>query len=102
MLMQYDTPNSYVRKAQEYLVLYPDDYLVIGRVGEIQWHHLNDFSKAEIWYRRAMRPQYERTGLAHYRVGIALLGQERVDEALVEFARSRHEDRESTRLNSSH
>ena len=91
MLMQYDTPNSYLRQAREYLALYPDDYLVIGRIGEIQWHHLNDFGKAESWYRRAMRPQYERTGLTHYRVGIALLGQERVDEALVEFARSRRD-----------
>lgn len=89
LLQQNGKPTAYVRKAEEYLALYPDDYLVIGRMGEIQWHYFNDFRAAETWWRRSMKPQYERADLTHYRLGIAFLGQERIDDALAEFGNSR-------------
>ena len=89
LLQQNGEPAAYLRKAQEYLALYPDDYLVIGRLGEIQWHYFNDFKAAEAWWRRSIKPQYERADLSHYRVGIAFLGQERIDDALAEFGNSR-------------
>ena len=89
MLMQYDAPGPYFRKAQEYMSLYPDDYRVIVRLGSNQWHHLNDFKLAEASFRQAMKPQYDRIESARYSLGIALLGQEKIDQALAEFQRSR-------------
>ena len=89
MLMQYDAPGPYFRKAQEYVALYPDDYRVLSRLGSNQWHQLNDFRLAEASYRRAMKPQSERIEITRYSLGIALLGQERIDQALAEFRRSR-------------
>ncbi len=89
MLMQYDAPGPYFRKAQEYLALYPDDYRVISRLGTNQWHHLNDFKLAEASYRRALKAQYDRIESARYSLGITLLGQEKIDQALAEFQRSR-------------
>jgi putative peptide modification system cyclase len=87
--MQFDAPVSYFRKAQEYLALYPDDYRLLGRLGTNQWHQLNDFHVAEATIRRSIRPQYERGEAARYSLGIMLLGQERYEEARVEFARAR-------------
>jgi putative peptide modification system cyclase len=89
LLRQYGAPDGYFSKAQEYLALYPDDYRIIGRLGDNQWHHLNDFRMAEGTFRRAMKAQYERIETARYSLGIALLGQERIDAALVVFRRSR-------------
>ncbi|GAB2499897.1 putative peptide modification system cyclase [Pseudoxanthomonas sangjuensis] len=88
LLRQYGAPMAYFRKADEYLALYPDDYRIIGRLGDLQWHHLNDFRLAEASRRRAMKPQAERVEANRYGVAIALLGQERYDEALAEFRRS--------------
>lgn len=87
---QYGTPTAYFRKAEEYLALYPDDYRMIGRLGDLQWHHLNDFRLAEATFRRAMKPQYERIETARYQLGIAMLGQDRLDDAVAEFQRSRN------------
>ena len=89
MLMQYDAPGPYFRKAQEYVALYPDDFRVIGRLGSNQWHHLNDFKLAEASFRLAIKPQSERNEVTRYSLGIALLGQEKIDQALAEFRRSR-------------
>jgi putative peptide modification system cyclase len=82
-------PAAYFREAREYLTLYPDDYRLVERLGTNQWHHLNDFRLAEATLRRVARPQYERLGSARYALGIMLLGQERPDDALAEFERSR-------------
>ncbi len=87
--LQYDAPAPYFRKASEYLALYPDDYRLIGRLGTNQWHQLNDFRLAEATFRRAMAPQYENAEIARYSLGMMLLGQERYDEALVQFSRAR-------------
>jgi hypothetical protein len=87
--MQNGGPAPYFRKAQEYLTLYPDDYKLLGRLGTNQWHQLNDFHMAEATFRRSIRPQYERGEAARYSLGIMLLGQERYEEARVEFARAR-------------
>ena len=89
LLQQYGAPDGYLSKAQEYLAIYPDDFRMINRLGDIQWHHLNDFRMAEGTYRRAMKPQYERIDTARHGLGIALLGQERLDAAMAEFRRSR-------------
>ena len=86
---QYGAPSGYFGKAREYIALYPDDYQTIRRSGDLQWHHLNDFRMAEETYRRAMKQQYERIEWVHYSLGIALLGQERLDQAIAEFRRSR-------------
>ena len=89
MLASNDGPTGYFRKAEEYLALYPDDYRVIGRLSANLWHQRNDFRAAEAMARRALRPQNERYGSAHYSLGIYLLGQEKYDAALAEFARAR-------------
>ncbi|MBP3984109.1 putative peptide modification system cyclase [Pseudoxanthomonas helianthi] len=85
LLQQYGAPGPYFRKADEYLALYPDDYRIIGRLGDLQWHHLNDFRLAEASRSRAMKPQAERREVHRYGLAIALLGQERYDEALTHF-----------------
>lgn len=89
MLMQYGAPDPFFRKTKEYLALYPDDYNTISRLGSHQWHDFNDFGAAEASYRRILKPQYERVDAARFSVGITLLGQDRIDEALAEFRRSR-------------
>ena len=86
---QYDAPALYERKAQEYLALYPDDTRIVSRLGFNQWHQLNDFKLAEATMRSAMKPQYERVEVIRYGVGIVLLGQEKVEQALTEFKRAR-------------
>ena len=86
---QYAAPEAYFRRAQEYLALYPDDYRLIGRLGSNQWHHLNDFRLVEATIRRTIKPQAENVEVRRNGLGTALLGQERYDEALVEFRRSR-------------
>lgn len=90
MLLQYaSTPEVYQRKAQEYLALYPDDSRIIGRFAVNYWHQYNDFRSAEMLVRRLLKPQYERTGISRYSVGIYLLGQEKYEAALIEFRRAR-------------
>ena len=89
MLLQYGTPSVYLRKAQEYLALYPDDFRIIGRLATSQWHLNNDFRAAEALARQAAKPQNDRYAYALYSVGIFLLGQERYDAALKEFHTAR-------------
>ena len=89
MLLQHDGPQNYFRKADEYLALYPDDYQTIGRLSSNQWHQRNDFRATEATSRRALKPQNERSRSVRYNLGIALLGQERHDAALVEFRLAR-------------
>ncbi len=89
MLQQHALPSQYTRSAEQYLALYPDDYEVIGRLGTNQWHQRNDFRRAEMLFRRAMQSQYERAESARYSLGVALLGQERREEALAAFRKSR-------------
>ena len=91
MLMQYDAPDSYFRKAEEYLALYPDDSRVIGRLATNYWHHRNDFRLAETLERRALKPQSERIPDVRYSLGIYLLGHEQYDAALAAFAQARAE-----------
>jgi putative peptide modification system cyclase len=81
-------PGPYFRNARQYLAMYPDDYRLLGRLGTNQWHELNDFHLAEATRRRGMKAQYERVDVSRYGLGIALLGQERIDEALAEFRRA--------------
>jgi putative peptide modification system cyclase len=88
LLQQYGATGPYLRKAAEYLALYPDDYRLISRLGTNRWHHLNDFKSAEALFRRAMQEQYERVDSARYSLGITLLGQDRIDAAIAEFARA--------------
>ena len=88
-MQQYGAPGAYFRKAEEYLALYPDDYRMIGRIGDLQWHHLNDFRLAAASRSRAMPPQAERREVSRYGLAIALLGQDRHEEALAEFRRAR-------------
>ncbi len=83
-------PAAYFREAREYLALYPDDLRLVDRLATNQWHHLNDFRLAETSIGAVLqKPQYERLGSAHYLRGIALLGQERYDDAVAEFGRAR-------------
>ncbi|MCR6494929.1 putative peptide modification system cyclase [Thermomonas sp. S9] len=89
MLMQYDNPQAYFRKAEEYLALYPDDYQTIGRLSSNLWHQRNDFRAAEAMARRAIRPQNERSAVVRYSLGIMLFGQERYDAALEQFRLAR-------------
>ncbi|MEO5566752.1 MAG: putative peptide modification system cyclase [Luteimonas sp.] len=86
--LQNESPALYFRKAAEYLALYPDDNRLIGRLGNNQWHQRNDFRAAEAMSRRSMKPQYERIEIARYSLGIALLGQEHYDDALVQFSQA--------------
>ena len=91
MLLQNGAPGPYLRKAREYVALYPDDSRVIARLATNVWHHRNDFRAAEALGRQALKPQFERTPGARYSVGIYLLGQDKYDAALLEFARARAE-----------
>jgi putative peptide modification system cyclase len=89
MLVQYAAPEPFLRKVSDYLALYPDDARMAERMGTHQWHDLNDFKKTEATFRRLIKPQYERAEISHYMLGIALLGQDRIDEAVVQFRRAR-------------
>lgn len=89
LLIQHSPPAAYLRQAEQYLALYPDDYRLLGRLGTNQWHQLNDFKRMEATIRRAMKPQAENLEARRYSLATALLGQERYQEALVEFQRSR-------------
>ena len=86
---QYDAPAVYFRKADEYLALYPDDFPVMSRLSSNQWHQRNDFRATEAWARRAAVPQSERVASASYNLGIALLGQDKIPEALAAFRKAR-------------
>ena len=88
MLTQYGPPDPYFRKADEYLVLYPDDYRITSRLAVNQWHVRNDFRKGEALIRRVLKPQYEGAEVSRYSLGIFLLGQEKYDAALAEFRTS--------------
>ncbi|RZA19603.1 MAG: putative peptide modification system cyclase [Lysobacteraceae bacterium] len=88
MLLQYDAPDAYFRKAKEYLALYPDDYRVMARLATNQWHQRNDFRASEALVRRALKPQYDRIAVAHDTLGTYLLGQEQYDAALVEYRKA--------------
>lgn len=89
MLLQHTTPAGYFRKVDEYLALYPDDSQVISRSATNIWHQLNDFRAAEARYRQAAKPMYPNQGSIQYSIGIMLLGQERRDDALAAFRKSR-------------
>jgi putative peptide modification system cyclase len=89
MLQQHATPAAYFRKVDEYLAIYPDDDQVIARSGSGLWHHKNDFRAAEARFRMAMKPAYANQGSYNYSLGIMALGQERYDEALAAFRKSR-------------
>ena len=89
MLLQYDAPDLYFRKADEYLALYPDDYRTVSRLSSNQWHHRNDFRAAEALSRRTLVPQYERIAISHAALGTYLLGQEKYDAALAEYRKAR-------------
>lgn len=85
MLAQHGAVDAYLRKTQEYLALYPDDYRVIARVATNVWHQRNDFRTAEEMIRRTLKPQYDRVAASRYGLGTYLLGQEQYDPALEQF-----------------
>jgi putative peptide modification system cyclase len=89
MLGQYAAPRVFMRKVSEYRALYPDDSSVAARLGSHQWHDLNDFKLTEATMRQTTMPQYEQRQARRYMVGIALLGQDRIDDAIAEFKRAR-------------
>ena len=89
LLAQHSPPASYMRQAEQYLALYPDDHRLIGRLGTNVWHQFNDFKRMESMIRRAMKPQAPNIEVRRYSLATALLGQERYDDALVEFKRAR-------------
>ena len=89
MLLQHGAVDAYFRKADEYLALYPDDFAVMSRLSSNQWHQRNDFRATEAWARRAAVPQSERVASASYHLGIALLGQDKIPEALAAFRKAR-------------
>ncbi len=89
MLLQHDAVEGYFRKADEYLALYPDDFQVMSRLSSNQWHQLNDFRATEAYARRTAVPQSERGASSQYNIGIALLGQDKVHEALDQFRKAR-------------
>jgi putative peptide modification system cyclase len=87
--MQHSPPEEYLRQVEQYLALYPDDDRLIGRLGTNLWHQFNDFKRMEATIRRAMKPQAGNVEARRYGLAISLLGQERYQEALAEFQRSR-------------
>lgn len=89
MLQQHSAPTAYFRKVDEYLAIYPDDEQVMVRSGSNLWHQRNDYRAAEARFRKAMKPVYANQGTYHYSLGIMALGQERYDEALAAFRKSR-------------
>lgn len=89
MLAQHGPVAAYHRKAEEYLVLYPDDYRIIGRLATNTWHQRNDFRAAELLIRRTLVPQYDRIAISHDALGTYLLGQEKIDAALTEYHKAR-------------
>ena len=89
LLAQHSPPASYMRQAEQYLALYPDDHRFIGRLGTNVWHQFNDFKRMESMIRRAMKPQAPNIEVRRYGLATALLGQERYDDALAEFKRAR-------------
>jgi putative peptide modification system cyclase len=90
LLQQNDGPRSYFQKVEQFLALYPDDYDVIGRVATNQWHQLNDFRAFEAMSRRLHKAEFPRQAQASYSLAIALLGQERYDDAIAAFRKSRY------------
>lgn len=89
MLMQGAATKSYFRKADDYLALYPEDDRVLGRLATNAWHQLNDFQLAERYLRSAIKPTFSSQGVRQYSLGIFLLGQEKLPEALAAFRKSR-------------
>ena len=89
MLVQHDGPAQFYRQTREYLTLYPDDYKTQSRLATHQWHNLNDFRLMEATFRHHIKPQYEDIESSRYSLGIALLGQDRIDEALAAFAEAK-------------
>ena len=89
MLQQHLASAAYFRKVGEYLAIYPDDEQVIARSGSNLWHQHNDFRAAEVRFRMAIKPVYPNQGSYTYSLGIMALGQDRYDEALVAFRKSR-------------
>ena len=72
MLLQHDAVDAYFRKANEYVALYPDD-----------------FRSAEAMARRADKPQNDGLGRVRYMLGVYLLGQDKVQDALLQFRKAR-------------
>ena len=91
MQQQFGPPADLFRALRQYLTLYPDDFAAWGRLGNNQWQLLNDFPTAEQSMRRLAAGKYPRLGMAHYALGITLLGQEQYDQALAAFAASRQQ-----------
>lgn len=89
MLLQNAAPPLYFRKANEYLTLYPDDFLVLGRLSSNIWHQLNDFQLAEASARSSLTPAASQLGTKNYQLGLLALGQERYADALASFRKSR-------------
>ncbi|MGV8923224.1 MAG: putative peptide modification system cyclase [Thermomonas sp.] len=89
LLHQHTAPAPFLRKVDEYLAIYPDDEQVLLRSGSPLWHHRNDFRAAEVRFRQVLKPTFSNQGSVNYSLGIMLLGQERVQEALAAFHRSR-------------
>lgn len=89
MLLQHDAVDAYFRKADEYLALYPDDYRTLTRLATNIWHQRNDFRSAEAMARRADKPQNDGLGRLRYMLGIYLLGQDKVQDALLQFRKAR-------------
>ena len=89
LLQQYTAPTAYFRKVEEYLALYPDDDQVISRSATNLWHDNNDFRATEARFRRILKPVFANQGSVNYSLGITLLGQERIEEALAAFRKSR-------------
>lgn len=89
MLRQYDPPQPYFHRVDQYMRLYPDDFDVIRRVAMNHWHQNNDFSAGEAWLRRALAPAAPWQFSTTYSVGIMLLGQDRHADAIAMFRRSR-------------
>ncbi len=89
MLLQHDAVDAYFRKANEYVALYPDDYRTLSRVATNIWHQRNDFRSAEAMARRADKPQNDGLGRVRYMLGVYLLGQDKVQDALLQFRKAR-------------
>ena len=89
LLRQYDAPGPYFQAVDQYLTLYPDDFVVIARVATNTWHKRNDAVGAERWVRRALVPAAETQGKRQNSLGIYLMGQERYGDALKAFRKSR-------------
>ncbi len=89
LLKQYGASGPYFQEVDRYLALYPDDFEIIGRVATNTWHQRNDFAGSERLVKRALVPAATRHGARQYGLGIYLLGQERYEDALAAFRKSR-------------